>query len=213
MTKKKKNISQQRGGRDNPIATLVVIVLIIVIGGVTLIGMGGSLGLGGSGGTAGGGSVTGGQDIASLESQVKNLTEQAAKDPQNGTLQESLGIALFNLGNAYMQANDPKTQETFNKTIEVFNAAIKIKPDSKESLGDLATAYFYTNQTELAISTVEKALKIDPGFKPAIMNYGIYLANGRGDTAGAIKQWEKIPAGTPEYSQAQSLIQQYKQSN
>lgn len=205
---KKKGGGQPRNYRkaqDSGNSTTMFIVVIIVL----LMGLGTLYAIGG--GSAGGGvNTSGGQSISSLESQVKSLTEQVNANPKNATLQEDLGTALFNLANAFKESNDQRANETFNKTIQAYNEALKLKPNSKETLGDLATAYFYTNQVDQAISTVEKALKIDPNFVPALMNYGIYLANGKGDYENAIKQWQKVPSGAPQYSQAQSLIQQYK---
>lgn len=211
----KKNRSKQQRKYQRTKNSSTSTVLIIVMVSVLVIGLGTWLGLrkdGGTGDTVNGApvSLADGQNISSLESRVDALTAQVKNDPKNAVLQEDLGTALFNLANAYIQINDSRATETLNKTIEVYNETLKLNPDSKETLGDLATAYFYTNQVDQAIVTVEKALKIDPNFLPAIMNYGIYLASGKGDYAKAIEQWEKIPAGTPQYEQAQSLIQQYK---
>lgn len=196
-----------RNANDNSSNTTLFIVVVVVL----LMGLGTLYAVSGGGGNPGGGAATsGGQSISSLESQVKALTEQVDKNPKNAVLHEDLGTALFNLANAYRDSNDQRADETFSKTIQVYNKTLDLNPNSKETLGDLATAYFYTNQVDLAISTVEKALKIDPNFVPALMNYGIYLADGKGDSENAVKQWKKVPSGSPQYSQAQSLIQQYQ---
>lgn len=212
---KKRGSRQQLNGRNangNSGSTVkfVVVIAVLIIGFASLfaLGKGGSSGEGGAGTGASVG--TEGQSVVSLEDEVKNLTEQVNKNPKDASLHESLGLALFNLANAYRDSNDPKANETLAKTIQVFNETLQFKPDSKETLGDLATAYFYSKQVDQAIASVEKALKIDPGFLPALMNYGIYLADGKGDYKNAVKQWEKIPAGTPQYDQAQSMINQYK---
>ena len=156
-------------------------------------------------------SLTGGQSTSALESQVATLTQQVKANPNDPSLHENLGTTLFNLANAYKQSNDPRANETFKKTIQVYNETVKLEPNSKETFGDLATAYFYTGQTDQAIATVQKALKIDPAFAPALINYGIYLANGKGNYAGAIEQWQKVPSGASQYNDAQNFIQQYKQ--
>ncbi len=203
---KKKGGSRQRNANNNSGDTTMFIVIVVVL----LMGLGTLYAMGGGGNAGGGVNTSGGQNISSLESQVKTLTEQVNSNPKNASLQEDLGTALFNLANAYRDSNDQRANDTFNKAIEAYNKTLQLEPNSKEALGDLATAYFYTNQVDQAISTVEKALKIDPNFVPALMNYGIYLANGKGDYANAIKQWQKVPSGAPQYSQAQSLIQQYQ---
>lgn len=205
MSKKKHNkrYSQESSGN---LVVVIIVVLVLVIGGGTILGL--SAGNDPESGTNST-NLTGGQTTGSLESQVNTLTEQVKNNPNDADLQENLGTALFNLANTYQQSNDPKTFETFNKAIQVYNETLALKPNSKETLGDLATAYFYTNQTDLAITTVQKALKIDPAFAPALMNYSIYLANGKGDFSGAIEQLQKVPSGSPQYSQAQSLIQEF----
>ncbi|MDT3701062.1 MAG: hypothetical protein RO469_16785 [Thermincola sp.] len=203
---KNKRYSQQNNGN---FTVVIIVVMAILLGTGTIWALN-------SGNNPGSGSAStsqsGGQSTASLESEVKSLTDQVAKNPKDAALQENLGTALFNLANAYRDSNNPKAAETFNKTIQVYNGALQLDPNSKETLGDLATAYFYSNQTDMAITTVQKALAIDPAFAPALMNYGIYLAYGKGDYAGAIAQLQKVPSGAPQYSQAQSLIQDFKQS-
>lgn len=197
--------SKENGGSTIMFAVIVVVIVMAVF---SLYAMGNSGSSGGGVNTAG--NNAGGPDISSLESQVKTLTEQVNKDPKDASLHEDLGTALFNLANAYRDTNNPKANEILTQTIKVYNETLQLEPNSKETLGDLATAYFYSNQVDQAITTVEKALKIDPGFVPALLNYGIYLANGKGDTKNAIKQWEKVPVGSPQYDQAKQLIEQYK---
>lgn len=208
MAKKKGNNRQRNNRRTEESSSNTTLLIVAVV--VILMVIGTMYAIGGGGNDGGAVNTSGGQSLGSLETQVKDLTEQVNAKPKDAALHESLGTALFNLANAYKESNDQRANETFNKTIQVYNETLQLEPDSKETLGDLATAYFYTNQADLAISTVEKALKIDPNFVPALMNYGIYLANGRGDYENAIKQWQKVPSGAPQYSQAQSLIQQYK---
>lgn len=162
-------------------------------------------------GTNTGANTAGQQDTTGLENTVKTLTEQVYKNPDDLALQESLGLSYFNLGDAYMKNNNPKAQEAFQNSITNFNEVLKQKPDSKEVLGDLATAYFYSGKVDQAITNVEKALKIDPNFTTARLNYGIYLGFGKLDYDNAIKELAKVTAGDTQYSQAQSMIEQFKQ--
>lgn len=150
-------------------------------------------------------------DTKSLENTVKTLVDQVYSNPDDSALKESLGLSYFNLGDAYMKNNDPKAQEAFKNSISTFNEVLKKSPDNKAVLGDLATAYYYSGQVDQAIASVEKALAIDPNFAPARMNYGIYLGLGKMDYDKAIKELQKISADNAQYSQAQSMIEQFKQ--
>lgn len=210
MSKRSRKHGNYRKKNDNSVLLIVVVlVLIIGLGSVYALTANGNSGAG----TNTGGTAASGQSVSSLESQVTALTAQVKSNPKDPTLHENLGTALFNLANSYQQSNDSRVNETFAKTIKVYNETIELEPGNKETLGDLATAYYYTNQVDQAIYTVKKALKIDPAFAPALMNYGIYLADGKRDYQNAIAQWQKVPASSPSYNQAQSFIQQYKQTN
>lgn len=208
MSKRRKSKKYSKSDSGN-LMGVIIVILILVIGGGSMLALSSSSNAGSGASST---SLTGGQSTSSLESQVTALTQQVKNNPNDPTLHENLGTTLFNLANAYKQSNNPKASETFNKTIQVYNETVKLEPNSKETLGDLATAYFYTGQTDQAIATVQKALKIDPAFAPALINYGIYLADGKGNYAGAIEQWQKVPSGTPQYNDAQNFIQQYKQA-
>jgi tetratricopeptide (TPR) repeat protein len=62
---------------------------------------------------------------------------------------------------------------------------------------------------DAALETIDKALAIDPDYALARYYRGQVLYEARGDTAGAIKEWERfltlVPSG-PEHNQVQALI-------
>lgn len=205
MAKKKVNNSSRNQNNDKQqlVIFVAVFMAVLFIGGIIIaVLVGGNTG----------GSPTGGaaQSGTALENEVKTLTEQVYANPDDVNIQERLGNAYFNLANQYKQTNDPKTNATFGEAIKNYRAVVAKKPTSKEAWGDLATALYYTDQIDAAIEAVQKALKIDPSFEPARMNYAIYLGYGRGDYAGAIKQLEQVSAGSTQYSQAQSMKQEFE---
>lgn len=123
-------------------------------------------------------------------------------------------------GNSYFtQAFDKLSRENykdadklFKDAIAEYEKALKETPDNKAVLGDLATAYFYTGNTDKAIDLVKKALEIDPNFSQARYNYAIYLGDGKKDYLGAIKELQKIKSSDPKYKDAQNLIQSFTQA-
>lgn len=130
--------------------------------------------------------------------------------PQAGTVVSSPGAAK---GDGYFEeamnlqaSQDKKAADKFKQAIAEYEAVIKTSPDDPAVLGNLATSYFYTGNTDKAISIVQKALEIDPNFSTARMNYAIYLGNGKGQTQEAIKELQKVKAGDPNYEQAQQLL-------
>lgn len=202
MAKKKVNNSSRSNEKQQLVIFLAIFMAVLFIGGsIAAVVIGGNSGDVPTGGN---------QSAASLENEVKTLTEQVYANPNDAGTQERLGNAYFNLANQYRQTNDSRANATFGEAIKNYKAVVEKKPDSKEALGDLATALYYTDQVDAAIEAVEKALKIDPSFGPARMNYAIYLGYGKGDYAGAIKQLEQVSAGAPQYSQAQGMKQEFE---
>lgn len=197
----------KRQEKNQSVLVIAVFLAAILIGGTVFAAL--------VGGNSGGGARTGGssQSASGYENEVQTLTQQVYANPDDVNAKERLGTAYFNLANQYKESNDPRATVTFAEAIRYYKDVIAVKPNSKESLGDLATAQFYTGEVDAAIDTVQKALKVDPGFTPARINYAIYLGYGKGDYANAIKQLELIPSGTTQYSQAQGLLEEFRKSS
>lgn len=129
----------------------------------------------------------------------------------NNGSSEAKGNAYFSQAmDKLLTKNDVEgAQKLFKDAIVEYEKALKETPQNKLVLGDLATAYFYTGNTDKAIELVRQALKIDPNFAQARFNYAIYLGDGKKQYMDAIKELQKIKTGDPRYQDAQNLIKQY----
>jgi len=123
------------------------------------------------------------------------------------TAGEAKGNAYYQEAVDYMTKNKPdKAAGKFKLAITEYEAVLRTNPKNTAVLGDLATSYFYSGNTDKAIETVKKALDIDPNFSTARMNYAIYLGEGKKQTREAVKELQQIKAGDPNYKRAQELI-------
>ncbi|MFZ5641222.1 MAG: tetratricopeptide repeat protein [Bacillota bacterium] len=136
-------------------------------------------------------------------------TNYSTSQSQAGTATvagEAKGHGLFEDGIKLLNNKPEKAADKFKLAITEYEAVLRTSPKNTAVLGNLATSYFYTGNTDKAIETVKKALEIDPNFSQARMNYAIYLGNGKGQTQDAIKELQKIKVGDPNYQQAQQLM-------
>lgn len=153
---------------------------------------------------------TRGSNLQYYETEIKTLQEQIKKNPSDVSLQANLGHVYFEYAMALRQEDKGKEAlEQFKRAIQTYEEVLRRQKDDKAVLGNLATCYYYTGRVDDAIKTVEKVLQLDPNFSPARLNYGIYLGEGKGDYKAAIAELKKIPAGDPNYQQAQSLISKF----
>lgn len=120
---------------------------------------------------------------------------------------ESKAVQDFQQGMALVQQKkDADAQKKFESARSGFEEVLKKDPNNVQTLGDLATTYFYMNNVDKAIETVKKALEINPDFTTARLNYGVYLAYGKNNTGDAIKELEKVKKGDFNYDKAQQMI-------
>jgi tetratricopeptide (TPR) repeat protein len=125
-----------------------------------------------------------------LDSQrAADLERQANAQPANATVR-------LELANLYHDA------ERFEQAIPWYEGVMKLTPNDVDASTDLAVCYFYTNQTERAITQVDHSLKVDPKHLKSILNRGIFLAFGRNDLDGAKKAWEQVIALAPGSQEA-----------
>lgn len=201
MAKQRKTVKVRASGgtgkrlSQNNFVVIVAILICIGLIASTMIGVF-STGMGGGGQRA--------------ESLIEQYTKTLEENPDDIRTREQLAIAFYTSGVDLLNKGDSAAAEKqLNLAIENFQKVIQKEPKNKASLGDMATAYFYTGRTDEAIKYAEQALEIDPEFAPARMNLGVYLAS-KGDYLKAIQELQKIKSGTASYNQAQDLIKTYE---
>ncbi len=111
------------------------------------------------------------------------------------------------------QGKSKDAANKFASAIQKYEEVLKTTPDNILVLGDLATSYHYTGNTDKAIELVKKALEINPDFSTARMNYAIYLFEGKQNKEEAIKELGKIGKEDPNYQRAQELIASFNNSS
>lgn len=122
----------------------------------------------------------------------------AGEAKANGIFEEAMGFLS--------EKKMDKAAKKFAEAVPEYEAVIRVSPKNTAALGNLATSYYYSGNTDKAIETVKKALEVDPYFSTARMNYAIYLGDGKGQVQEAIKELQKIKAGDQSYQQAQQLM-------
>jgi tetratricopeptide (TPR) repeat protein len=114
--------------------------------------------------------------------------------------------------NLISQGKSKEAGEKFVVAISGYEEALKSTPNNYVVMGDLATSYYYTGNTDKAIEIVKKSLAIRPDFSQARLNYAIYLQEGKKNTVAAIQELEKIGKNDTNYSRAQEFISRFKAS-
>jgi cytochrome c-type biogenesis protein CcmH/NrfG len=143
----------------------------------------------------------------SLKSQVENLKQQVAANPDDIEIKHDLGKAYFNLAISAMQTAPAEMTEDFNQAIKNFQNVLETRKDINV-LTDLAVAAFYNEQNDLAEQTFKEALSLQPDFEQALFYYGIFLQVVKQDHTAAIGMWQKALNNNPTGSNA-DLFKQY----
>ena len=73
-------------------------------------------------------------------------------------------MPYINISNYYLK------NTKYKKCVETLEEALSKKLGTKELLNNLGIAYLATKENEKSKSMFEKALKIDPSYKPALDN-------------------------------------------
>jgi cytochrome c-type biogenesis protein CcmH/NrfG len=114
---------------------------------------------------------------------------------------------LHQVGNAYYAAHQ------FGTAVEYYSKSADLKPDPMV-LTQLSNAYHYSGSDEKAIATLDRALQVDPTFANALFNLGMLKWQTQGDSAAAIKAWEKLLKTNPKHpnrSKVEQLIARVKE--
>jgi tetratricopeptide (TPR) repeat protein len=120
------------------------------------------------------------------DAQAAPQLERLKADPANPDL-------LTSLGNVYYDA------QQYPIAVDYYGRALKAKPTDAAVRTDMATAYWYMGNADMAIAEFNKALIDAPDSPNTLFNRGLVKWKGKMDTAGAIADWQKLLKTNPNY--------------
>jgi len=121
------------------------------------------------------------------DAQVAPLLEKLKSDPRNPDL-------LVGIGNLYYDA------QRYPDAIDYYGRALNVKPSDANVRTDMGTAYWYTGNADSAIAEFNQALKDAPDNPNTLFNRGLVKWKGKVDAAGAIADWQRLLAISPNYA-------------
>jgi cytochrome c-type biogenesis protein CcmH/NrfG len=129
---------------------------------------------------------------AMADKQAEPLLEQLKSKPNDPAL-------ISQIGNMYYDA------QVFPTAIEYYQRSLAIEPKNAAVRTDLATAMFYSNEPDQALTEFDRALKDDPKNSNALFNRGIVKWQAKMDVNGAVADWEALLKQNPNYEQADKV--------
>jgi tetratricopeptide (TPR) repeat protein len=131
---------------------------------------------------------------AAADAQAAPLANRLKSDPENPQL-------LAELGNLYYDAQQYPT------AVDFYQRVLKVKPADAAVRTDMATAYWYIGNADLAIAEFDKALTFAPHNPNTLFNRGLVKWKGKNDAAGALADWKELLASDPAYDQKDKVEQ------
>jgi tetratricopeptide (TPR) repeat protein len=101
----------------------------------------------------------------------------------------------YNLGNYYLNRNDPK------QAISSYNTSLKLEPRAVLAMVNQSMAYARMGDSNKANESLKKALKVNPGNAAANFNMGLLKAE-QNDQKGAEQYLKKALKADPQMAQA-----------
>ena len=151
-------------------------------------------GMGGMGGGMGQGQQmpTPVQMKGMADKQAAPLLEQLKSKPNDPAL-------ISQIGNMYYDA------QVYPTAIEYYQKSLSIDAKNAAVRTDLATALFYNNDPDHAITEFDRVIKEDPKNGNALFNRGIVKWQAKMDVNGAMADWDKLLKQDPNYAQADKV--------
>jgi serine/threonine protein kinase/tetratricopeptide (TPR) repeat protein len=128
----------------------------------------------------------------SIERAVSEFEEATRHDPEYAMAWASLGSA-FALKGSFLSIND-----LVLKGMEMERRALAIDPDLSDAHAWLGSALLSLGRVDEAITSIQKAIRLDPGNGQAHQALARALWVGKGDFAGAIPVFERSIVLNPE---------------
>jgi len=135
------------------------------------------------------------------DKQAEPLLAELKEHPNDPSL-------LAKLGNTYLAAHQFQSAQNY------YERSLAVKAGDPAVLTQLASSYYYQGDTDKAIATLQRALKIDPGYANALYNLGMMQWQVKSDPKGAIALWEKLLKTNPDHpqrAQVEQMIARAKQ--
>ena len=131
---------------------------------------------------------------AMLDQAAAPLIDAVNKDPHDYD-------SLVKLGNLFYDG------QQFSGAIQYYERALVIHPENPDVRTDMGTAYFYTGNSDRAISELQKSWKYRPGHPQTLFNLGWVRWQGKQDPKGASDAWQQLLKDNPDYPQRQQVEQ------
>jgi len=131
---------------------------------------------------------------AMADAKATPLLAQLKADPDNPDL-------LISIGNLYYDA------QQYQVAIDNYGRALKIKPSDASARTDMATAYWYLGNADVAIAEFNKALDYAPDNSNTLFNRGLVKWHGKKDAVGAVTDWQRLLATNPNYQEKDKVRQ------
>jgi cytochrome c-type biogenesis protein CcmH/NrfG len=128
------------------------------------------------------------------DAQAAPMLEKLKSDPGNAEL-------LAGIGNSYYDA------QQYPMAVDYYGRALKSEPADAAVRTDMATAYWYMGNADAAIAEFNKALTYEPNNPNTLFNRGMVKSQAKMDYAGAVADWEKLLATSPNYQQKDKVKQ------
>ena len=121
--------------------------------------------------------------------RIDMLKAQLFSDPNNARLLGILGDALFE-------------SQRYAEAIGAYEKSLSINPNNADDANSLALAYFYTGDTDKAITTINSATEADPTYKHAWLSKG-FIMTSYGHNEEAVMALNKVKELDPGGALAQ----------
>jgi len=123
---------------------------------------------------------------AMADTQAQPLLEKLKATPSDPEL-------LAKIGNVYYDA------QQYPSAIEFYQRALKIQPENTDIRTDMATAFWYTGNSDVAIDEFRKSLTYEPNKPNALFNLGMVQWQGKMDVPAAVATWQKLLNTNPNF--------------
>ncbi|WP_434510926.1 tetratricopeptide repeat protein [Desulfitobacterium sp. AusDCA] len=155
-----------------------------------------------SGASASGSGNNANSQVQGLQSQIDSLNQGLKSNPQDTNLRLSLANAYYDMGMLQLDSSQEQAAASLKQAVAAYQEVAKTNKDDVNVLVDLATAAFYSGDNTLAETTFKQALTLKPDFFNALLNYGYFLMNAKGDYIGAIAEFNKALNTNPSPTDA-----------